>query len=144
MVQNGNFLPIKNGSYTQNDGHDRSSLRPCTVPAYMALSIHFLPPSDTYFAADGSAIISQVETQMTDGTTRVCDSISPETAQLLSQLTPKMFTHQNITQVCSLYILFFIIQLAKDIKMKTIQKMRSDELPRSTKEHYHQKVQCSH
>ncbi|XP_072045510.1 calcium-responsive transcription factor-like isoform X2 [Amphiura filiformis] len=48
---------------------------------------------------DGSAIISRVETQMTDGTTRVCDSISPETAQLLSQLTPKMFTHQNITQV---------------------------------------------
>ena len=56
--------------------------------------------STLYFiSADGSAIISRVETHMTDGTTRVCDSISPETAQLLSQLTPKMFTHQNITQV---------------------------------------------
>ncbi|KAI8485516.1 hypothetical protein Bbelb_367100 [Branchiostoma belcheri] len=40
-------------------------------------------------------VVSQVETTMSDGTTLVSDSLTPETAQLLSALNPKIFQTQS-------------------------------------------------
>ena len=51
---------------------------------------------------------------------------------------------KNLMSDLFFLLFFYFIQLAKDIKMKTKQK--HDELPgstKSTKEHYHRKVQCS-
>ncbi|XP_013420859.1 calcium-responsive transcription factor [Lingula anatina] len=48
---------------------------------------------------DGQHVISRVETLMSDGSTQVSDSLTPETAQLLSKLHPSMFPAGSFLQV---------------------------------------------
>ena len=48
---------------------------------------------------DGHHIVSRIETHLSDGTTQVSTTLTPETAQLLSRLHPGMFSASNLLQV---------------------------------------------
>ena len=62
-------------------------------------SSHFIP----LFYSDGHHVISRVETQLSDGTTQISNSLTPETAQLLSKLHPNMFPAASLMQVRNQY-----------------------------------------
>lgn len=47
---------------------------------------------------DGHHVISRIETHLSDGTTRVSTTLTPETAQLLSRLHPNMFPAGSLLQ----------------------------------------------
>lgn len=44
-------------------------------------------------------VISHVETQMSDGTTQISNSLTPETAQVLAKLDPTTYAGTNIRPV---------------------------------------------
>ncbi|XP_078000614.1 calcium-responsive transcription factor-like [Glandiceps talaboti] len=48
---------------------------------------------------ENGAVISLVETTLSDGTTQVSNTLSPKTAQLLSQLNPRMFENSQIARI---------------------------------------------
>lgn len=49
--------------------------------------------------AEGGHVISRIETHMSDGTTQISTSLTPETAQLLARLNPAMFPPGSLVQV---------------------------------------------
>jgi len=51
------------------------------------------------FLPDGEHVISRIETHMSDGTTYVSSTLTPETAQLLARLNPSMFPPGSLVQV---------------------------------------------
>ncbi|KAK7108703.1 calcium-responsive transcription factor-like [Littorina saxatilis] len=51
--------------------------------------------------ADGHHIISRIETHLSDGTTQVSTTLTPETAQLLSKLHPAIFPADSLMQLGS-------------------------------------------
>ena len=53
----------------------------------------------TCFLPDGSHVISRIETHLSDGTTQISTSLTPETAQLLARLNPSMFPAGSLVQV---------------------------------------------
>lgn len=48
---------------------------------------------------DGSHVISRIETHLSDGTTQISTSLTPETAQLLARLNPSMFPIGSLVQL---------------------------------------------
>ncbi|XP_064628152.1 calcium-responsive transcription factor-like [Lineus longissimus] len=77
---------------------DQSSWQTGATPAPHAETVTVTltqNPSDEY----GGHIISRVETHLSDGTTQVSTSLTPETAQLLAKLHPNMFPQGNLLQV---------------------------------------------
>lgn len=46
---------------------------------------------DVFYVSDGHHVISRIETHLSDGTTQISNTLTPETAQLLSNLHPSMF-----------------------------------------------------
>ncbi|XP_041352551.1 calcium-responsive transcription factor-like [Gigantopelta aegis] len=48
---------------------------------------------------DGHHIVSRIETHLSDGTTQVSTTLTPETAELLSRLHPGMFSASNLLQL---------------------------------------------
>lgn len=48
---------------------------------------------------EGGHVISRIETHMSDGTTQISTSLTPETAQLLARLNPAMFPPGSLVQL---------------------------------------------
>lgn len=51
--------------------------------------------------AEGQHVISRVETKLSDGSTKISNNLTPETAQLLTKLHPNMFPPDSLSEVCS-------------------------------------------
>ena len=54
--------------------------------------------------ADGQHVISRVETRLSDGSTRITNSLTPETAKLLAKLHPNMFPPETLMEVSHCFI----------------------------------------
>jgi hypothetical protein len=55
-----------------------------------------------YFAclcSDGQHVISRVETRLSDGSIKVSNGLTPETAKILSKLHPNMFPPEGLIEV---------------------------------------------
>ena len=73
------------------------------------------------FFKDGSHVISRIETHLSDGTTQISTSLTPETAQLLARLNPSMFPIGSLVQVkihCNLVITLWLGSKAKSLLAK--------------------------
>lgn len=56
---------------------------------------------------EGHHIISRIETHLSDGTTQVSTTLTPETAQLLSKLHPGLFPEGTLLQVCDSVVSYY-------------------------------------
>ncbi|KAL3884171.1 hypothetical protein ACJMK2_030391 [Sinanodonta woodiana] len=71
--------------------HDGSVVTP--VPETVTVTLTQNP------GEDGSHVISRIETHLSDGTTQISNSLTPETAQLLVRLNPAIFPPGTLVQL---------------------------------------------
>ncbi|KAK3609146.1 hypothetical protein CHS0354_032673 [Potamilus streckersoni] len=71
--------------------HDGSVVTP--VPETVTVTLTQNP------GEDGSHVISRIETHLSDGTTHISNSLTPETAQLLVRLNPAIFPPGTLVQL---------------------------------------------
>ncbi|KAJ8314459.1 hypothetical protein KUTeg_006609 [Tegillarca granosa] len=88
IIEGQSLVPWQTAESTCSTGDEESEPVPETVTVTLTQN-----PGD-----DGHHVISRIETHLSDGSTRISTTLTPETAQLLSRLHPNMFPANLLLQ----------------------------------------------
>ncbi|XP_052236823.1 calcium-responsive transcription factor-like isoform X2 [Dreissena polymorpha] len=72
---------------------DMTSMSSGPIPETVTVTLTQAP------GEDGEHVISRIETHMSDGSTQISTTLTPETAQLLARLNPHMFPPASLSQL---------------------------------------------